>query len=336
MNLDEYYKSFNGLYFEMGIPARLKRDAISQEDYWTFINKFKGQNLYTTVYGLREPANYYSAVVDRIFLEFDGPGKTFNEELRQDFVKFLEYLNRNTDVVPQIFYSGNSGFHVVINFKPIELVNPSKCIQRVIANMKKLSGCEYLDLNANNGLSQMRRIPNSLNHKTKLYAIPLKMEEVMLMSCEDIMTLAKTPRDFWNASGLSRNIPEALGMVDHWLEKKVALRLLQGPSEAFLEHTGPCSCHIPILNGVEVGNRDIALVGLVYYCKSIGHNMDSAFEYLWLWHSTKNKEVKEDDKDWIKYKIRYHWNRNGKSCRWFKKAGYEFASDCSEGKPLQM
>lgn len=318
--MDEHFKSFNGLYFEMGIPARLKRDAQTVEDYYSFQNKFKGCNLYTSVYGMTEPANYKSALVDHIFLEFDGEDKNFDDRLLHDFRQFLEYLQGETDICPQVFYSGNSGFHVVIWFNPVNLSNPHKAIQRLVENLKVLSGVKYLDLNANNGLAQMRRIPNSQHQKTGLYAVPLSIEEVMFYTRDEIRLTAVSPRP-WIGSSLSNDVPRALNIIDEKIERYNLLEMLKPPAPVREFNMENCKGFQAVQDGVPAGQRDHAAVGLVYALRGRGFTKDEAVAWLKEWHE-KNTGSEHGD-DWIEYKVHYHYKRNQMApCIWFKKAGY--------------
>lgn len=320
--MDEYFQSFNGLFFEMGIPARLKRDAQTIEDYYSFQNRFKGCNLYTSVYGMTEPANYKTAVVDRIFLEFDGEDKNFDDRLLADFRQFLEYLQRQTDIVPQVFFSGNSGFHVVIYFSPLSISNPHKAIQRLVENLKALSGVKYLDLNANNGLAQMRRIPNSQHQKTGLYAVPLSIEEVMFYTRDEIRHLAVSPRP-WIGSSLSNDVPRALNLIDEKIEKYKLLEMLKPPVPVKEFNLENCKAFAAVQDGVPSGQRDMALVALVYALRSKGFSREESYSWLWEWHEKNNGTPQSGDDEWIRYKIDYHYKRPQiKPCIWFKKAGY--------------
>lgn len=318
-----HHESFNGYWYELGIPARLKRDAKAEEDFWSFINKFRGLNLYTTVYGFKEPTKYDTAIIDKLFFEFDGENKIFDERLLNDVRCFLRFLQGRTDSKPQIFYSGNSGFHVVLWFKPVTLYNPHRAIQRLIQNLQSLSGSQYLDLNANNGLSQMRRIPNSMHQKTKLYAIPLKPEEVLFYSVEEIKDLARAPRTveaYWNHS---RDIPMALERIDFDLERRKLLKGLLPTPPVREFNLEACNAFKEVQKGVPVGQRDNALVGLVYALRGKGFSKEEASVWCKNWHKVNEGQEDRDDA-WIDYKVNYHYNREKSSspCYWFKKAGF--------------
>lgn len=315
----EHFRTFDNLFFEMGIPARLLRDAVTEKDYTSFLSKYDGYNLYTSVYGFKEPENFDTAKVDKIFLEFDGPNKVFDEAVLSDFRKFLDYLNTETDIDPQIFFSGNSGFHVVIYFEEPNLFNKKDCIQAIVKNMAKLSNCRFLDLNANNGLSQMRRVPGSKHQKTGLFAIPLTQEEVFILGHEDILQLARHPRDKWFEVDNSKHVPYALKLLDDSFEQAKLARILKPRKKPTASNPDECQAYGSISQGVEEGVRDVALVGLIKMHQG-SMDKEDLYDLVVDWHFNKNENAKHSDLSWLRYKVDYHYDKQGSHCWWFAKA----------------
>lgn len=324
--MEEYINSFNGLYFEMGIPARLKRDAQTLEDYYSFQNKFRDCNLYTSVYGMTEPANYKTAVVDRIFFEFDGDGG-LNDELLADFRRLLEYCHGETDIRPQVFFSGNRGFHVVIAIEPVALSNPHKCVQKLVENIKSLSGCRYIDLNANNGMAQMRRIPNSQHQKTGLYAVPIDPDMLYFLSPNGVREYAREPKE-WIPAQPSKDVVKALHMIDEKIEKWKLYEMLKEPPPPVECNLDDCTAAGEALEGVKFGNRDNALVGLIVYFRKKGLSKEQAYQQLLEWNKKNPQEDNGGDR-WIRYKLDYQWDRGFTNhCAWMKKAGFDYCESC--------
>lgn len=314
-------------FTELGIPARLKRDAQSWNDWQLFCDRFGGtQNLYSTVYGLEEPANYKSAIIDKLFFEFDADEGEYSNDLKAEVIRGLDWMRDNTDFHPNLVFSGRRGIHFDIEFEPINLHYGSRCLQRMIENIEKLSGCQFICDGSRNGTAQMRRIPGSRHQKTGLFCIPVTEEEVRHLSPKQLLELAKVPRVLDYRQPKSIMLREALLTIDHQLEMKRMLERLLPPLPV-AKSTPDCLAFQAASGTVKAGQRDFVLVGLVNALKEQGYDQFDAQAWLlnnWL---PKN-EPKPDDKDWVKYKVEYHWERNRSSCAWFSKAKLPLCDSC--------
>lgn len=192
-------------YCELGNPARLIRNldtdsggfAKSVED---FVNKTESYKTgaYVTAYRFRELIDgaplYDSAIINGLFLELDSVGHGgITNEVRLDCLKLFSWAEAN-NIELVVNFSGRSGFHVWMPFKPIELRYPSDTLREAIKYIRNESGADSIDLCARNGASQMRRIINSRNDKSGLYAIPITKLDLLVLTVDAILEKAKAPQ----------------------------------------------------------------------------------------------------------------------------------------------
>ena len=190
-------------YFELGIPARIKRDAQTPEDIEKFRNKYMGKNIYISVYKYaswdekEKHPDYETAIVDKLFFEIESEGKNsnFNEEVHGEEQKLLIKMKELKIPYPEILFSGRRGYHNLLYFPPVKLRNINETLKRGVENIfQKEMGIKNICLGSQKGTTQMKRLVNSHHSKTGLYAVPISPEEVLLSDYKKILELAKKPR----------------------------------------------------------------------------------------------------------------------------------------------
>lgn len=205
--------------------VRVIRNASTKKELQEFVKANKQENLYFTVYTFttldKGRVVYESAVPDKIFCEIDGEGHgLLNEETWRDLRRVIEWCQEEEKITgqalkPQIFFSGSSGYHILFHLPEVVLLyQDSKIIQKLNNNIKKVSGSKLIDLQANNGFSQLRRIPNTLNHKSGFYCIPLTVEEAYNFPPEQVLDLAKKKRKLNNFDGNSDYFVDIIKAID--------------------------------------------------------------------------------------------------------------------------
>lgn len=172
-------------------PRRLK--VYSQDDINYFVNIYNGKkDLYQTVYNYEDVIDINTAIVDKIFLDFDYKS---DMKFLHDVRTVAQYLYDN-DYLFYIRFSGN-GFHIFILLDNNKLKNPKNAIKNYVKFLHKKTKTES-DPAVIGDLRRVVRIPNTLNlkHKNKqYYCIPITFDELINKSYEDIRLSAKNPRD---------------------------------------------------------------------------------------------------------------------------------------------
>ena len=146
------------------------------------ITHFKTHNCMTDFKG-----NY---ILNEIILDIDLLFDTYDDLLKIvkyhiDFI--IDELNCNKNQIKP-YFSG-TGFHIhipnIFDFKPANDLP-------LMVRKKLLSLFPRCDTIYNN--YSLIRLPNTWNRKSKLYKIPLRIDEIANMSIDEIKFLAKKPR----------------------------------------------------------------------------------------------------------------------------------------------
>ncbi len=225
-----------GTFFELAKSIdkkgafRIWRNARTLKDIAKFVKENSGENIYTSVYQFStldyEKVVYESAIPDRLFIEFDGPDHGLLSDVTwRDLQKFISWCKSESspghEINPQIWFSGGSGYHVLFTLPMVvREYNSSKVIQRINQKLKYLTGCELLDMQANHGFTQLRRVPNTQHQKTKLYCIPLTVDEAFNFGPDKIMQLARKPRKLNNWTGDSTYFVEIIKFISDGIKRE--------------------------------------------------------------------------------------------------------------------
>lgn len=180
------------------------RDARYKRDIKEFVDGNPNENLYMSVYQFAELTQskpvYDSAITDKIFIDLDSDGHaTLTNETWRDLQVLLDWCKKESTeerpLVPQIFFSGGSGYHVIFTLsRPFLEIKDPKIVQHLTKKIRENSGSNAIDLQANNGFTQLRRIPNTQHQRTKLYCIPLSLDEAYNYEPLEILRIAQKPR----------------------------------------------------------------------------------------------------------------------------------------------
>ena len=180
------------------LPKQINGDAFYQYMRYEqdFLDHFNNHGTESRFYGPK--------FTDYIPFDFDGDGKV-QKQLQQavyDFVQFI-YLEYDVPVNSiKVYYSGSKGFHVLIPSKLLRL-QPRYSLERYIrvlaeSLVKGFAVEPYLDSGLYN-TNSLIRLPNSVNYKSGLYKIPIRISELRDFSILQIKQIAKRPRvDDWS------------------------------------------------------------------------------------------------------------------------------------------
>lgn len=171
-------------------PRRIK--IFDQEDVDYYIDIYNGKkDLYQTVYEYENTIDTSTAIVDKIFLDFDYDSKM---DFLYNVRTVAQYLYDN-DYMFYIRFSGN-GFHLFIMLDDSTLSSPKNAIKNYVNYLHKKTKTDS-DPAVIGDLRRVVRVPNSLNikHDDHYYCISLSYDELINKTYEEIRLLAKQPRD---------------------------------------------------------------------------------------------------------------------------------------------
>ena len=173
---------------ELFIPyIRIKySDEAIKKDYIKLFNTKK--NLYEVIYAYNDVPSNETAIVDKIFLDFDpGEDMTFFYHARA----VAKYLHDN-DVEFYIRFSGR-GFHIYINLNDAELKNPKMAIRQYVYDLHQCTDTES-DPAVVGDLRRPARLINTMNLKTQRYCIPITYDELQNKTYQEIYDMGRHQR----------------------------------------------------------------------------------------------------------------------------------------------
>ena len=177
-------------------------------------NYIDGNNLYTTVYSFRQTngtkAIYSTAIVDRILIDIDNKDSKGNPvDAKEQVHKIANYL-LTKNYFFNINFSGR-GFHIYIYTKTI---SGGGAVKNYVAELVQRTGA-IVDTSVVGDLAREVRILNTINQKSKLYCIPIKIDEI-----DSAESLAVRPRkldkSFLYGSTLLDLQPYQQGIVENF------------------------------------------------------------------------------------------------------------------------
>jgi len=122
---------------------------------------------------------------DSLYFDFDHKDQPelALQDTRELVKRLLPNMGQNQ---PEIYYSGQKGFHVIIQTD--HRMSPAQVAQ---ASIKLAEGLKTLDLTVYNA-SRILRVPGTLHQKSKLFKYPLTVKELNTLSVSNIKELAKS------------------------------------------------------------------------------------------------------------------------------------------------
>ncbi len=170
------------------------------EGYYCLYN-IDDSKSFTGYRGFHEPA------LGKIAFDFDSANIT---DAQKECLQVIEALNPTQY---EIFFSGNKGFHLMVNAKALGIEPSENCARDSGAFAEKLKATlnlKTLDLSIYKP-AQKFRIPNSLHPKTNRYKIKISLDELKLPT-ETIINMSLTRRAYcvdetpWDNVSVAREI----------------------------------------------------------------------------------------------------------------------------------
>ena len=204
---------------EVGLFRKVVHNRKEFERYWR--NLQHADCAYMSVYGFRavkpqgNRAEYNTAVVPNFVLDFDRKarsGSTVYEvtgDVVVDEVRRLHQMLMEKDINHAIWFSGN-GFHVWVTLSKTHRPASGGDVSRIKAagrillkGWKECLGLRCIDPTVPFDMARLIRIPNSYNAKQHVgrWSIPLKSEELLSWSWDEICERAEQPRNTYHAYG---------------------------------------------------------------------------------------------------------------------------------------
>lgn len=204
---------------EVGLFRKVIHTPQEFEKYWSRLNH--ASCAYMSVYGFRavkpagNRAEYNTAIINNFVLDFDckarSNGQVYDVEGDTviDEVRRLHQLLMEKDVHHSVWFSGN-GFHVWVTLSKTHRpatggeVSRIKAAGKIVLNgWRENLGLKCVDPTVPFDMARLIRIPNSYNAKQHVgrWSIPLKSEELLSWSWDEVCHRAQSPRNTHFAYG---------------------------------------------------------------------------------------------------------------------------------------
>ena len=193
---------------EIGIPQQQyfqRRTYAVASEFFEEIDqaRWSEKEVYAGVYALDDE----KVVIDRIAFDIDA-SSLFTA--RKVALKLCSILN-SLELQPVIVFSGRKGFHVYVFLSPKQMNKAfARCITRLLC-LELTKELQFVDTHLFGNVRGMLRVPNTLHHSSRHYAIPLTQEELVKLDVLDIVRMSRTVRDI---DGIERDERTVIDIAD--------------------------------------------------------------------------------------------------------------------------
>ncbi len=262
---------------------RIKREQVSE---WIASNE-GALEYFSTIQSLRESGKTkgdWQGLPHWSPMFFDLDNKEYPERSLDDARKLVDYFVTGFDVVPEIWWSGGKGFHLLV---PGEIFSADPHLRltchwkHVAKSIERKLGLATVDWRVYS-IARMWRIPNTIHHeesadKQRQYKIPVDASD-LAQGLDYIRELAQSPRDGWygDNDGASEVEPEPnltklyKNAVQEYetVTKIEDYATLEAP--LFDEDHPQCVAYLLQYGLGELGTKNRADMALANYCKAKG------------------------------------------------------------------
>jgi hypothetical protein len=234
--------------------------------------------------GKRHTKGYSGAVsVDEFIIDIDA--EDLNEAL-SSIRMLLKVLDEKFELdlnYVKVNFSGSKGFHLRLHENLFGGFSPSEDLPNVIKIIAKeiSSGVITIDESIYDR-TRLIRIPNTINKKSGLVAIPLTVDEVFCLTIDEIKEMAKKPRDITYCD--IEDIEECESLVE--LKNKALNSSIKSTSKAIAVQTS--GKQSKIWASATEGNRHAAMGRIIGYLIKSNLSDDSIIEIIKIWNAQNN------------------------------------------------
>lgn len=264
---------FNTFPREVGAPRRIVHNM---KAFLKYVNVHNGKKkaVYTTVYSFSKlhedgyKPNYESAIVDKLFFDFDDKDCNAYEEA----MKMHKYCKQE-NIKHSIAMSGR-GYHVYVYTIIQALQYPKDAIkggQMFFINKLEIT----CDKQVIGDVSRLTRIPNTYNIKADRFCIPLT--ELQFNTNDDFIKKQAKNQNFVKDIFIGENMFD-LKQYDIQTESEYNLDMGDMKSSADIKLGKLPHCIQTVLNNSEVNYKGRYLV--ILYFKEKGYTQDEIFKVL--------------------------------------------------------
>jgi hypothetical protein len=218
--------------------------------------------------------------------------------VKKDVLYIINYLNTVYKIPPnmlQLFFSGFKGIHIIIR-PEVFGIKPDTNLHKYfkIFSEDLASRCDSIDRRVYDH-RRLFRLPNSINTKSGLYKIQLRLSEVRDLSINEIKRLAVMPRStYWPEVYGIREAKAALNDIIIKESMKPERKKFV-PSENFESVWIPPCINLILINGTNQGQRNDTAIALASFYYQQGAKEEDVVDLLFGWNQKCNPPLEEAD-----------------------------------------
>ena len=340
----EWHYEGGGINKAEGHNSFSRKFYVKQSDKGKIIDVFGIRDSYSTVLMYKTLPQQTSKAYGEFYMDFDIDMKKDSdfEKIRKDVIIVISTLKKRLGLTSDdmnIFFSGNKGFHVMVN--PITLgIAPKQDLNvdfKLFARrLKSYTLYKTLDTVVYDKVRLMR-INNTINGKSGLYKVKIDEEILRKYSYEEIKEYAKSPKEATTdyvatsittekASRGYRVMIEEQRKIDNKAEQDALAKRSLIQSKDLL----PCLAYI-LDSKVEKGNRNNTVVMLASGMIQCGASENEIVKKIneWSVNNGKEKLPYSEIRNTVKSARRLFNEGKGYGCKSAQSLGYCIGSLCN-------
>ena len=297
-------------------------------------------DVYSTIYRYDSKDQNTANFIAPLYLDLDIDDIEHNfSKIKQDLALVLRRLKTVfylSDKDIELYFSGSKGFHILVNhnifgFEPSRDIN--KQYKKVAVELKTYTVNKTVDTKIYDN-KRLFRVPNTINHKTGLYKVPVSYEKVKSMeSYDELKAYASKPKIakpcIYKYNHKAREAFDALiEKIDAEEKAKINTKL----AKEFIQKREllPCVQYI-LKNGCAKGQRNNTTVALANSLFQVGKDFDEVLEIITYWNKEKNEDPLDQAE--IRTTVMSAYN-NAKQNRFYGCTVFRDLDVCVKGCPI--
>lgn len=332
---------------EFASPNRMHNPIKDNETFIKLVKAYgPAHNCFCSVYPFdnwirvkkknRDILVYENAIIDCIFIDLDCDRLPYAHYE----AKMLDlYLNHHKCNARQ-YFTGNKGFAFYIDFPEVKLNKKSAklVLRKYLESIKNVLSLKSIDRVCFDSISRISRIPNTVNHKSGLYCIPLSRVELW-NDLSIIIEKAKQPSKTPIIVNECDRIPGVLLSIEQNLQNNEKISPMPIPTchtrtqtsrkaDDQSQATSLCPGIVHIIDGVSEGGRDNSLCAMICALHlQTRKNKDEIFPIASNWAQSCSPSLEMDNYE-LSNKIDYLVDNNYRPCTFAMRTGNKMCQKC--------
>ena len=313
------------------------KDSRFKEARRKIMREYNNTDVYQTVLETWTDEDGNKQLYGPLYLDIDGDGMTPEgfEAVKQDALLAVHFLISKCHVPEdqvRLYFSGSKGFHIIVPPETLG-IEPSENLHHRYKSFAQYVDTFTLHYGVDKAIYDNRRlfrITGSINSKTGLFKVPVRIDALYGMSHEAMLRYACKPKIIrWTPPVFCERAQEAFNEA---LERIQPKAIASKETKDLVFEDGeilPCVQYL-LDNGASQGNRNNTCVAIASSLMQNGHKPSEVSEMMLEWNEKNEPPLPEHEVlTTVKSAHQLLVQGRGYGCTFFKDAGY-----CQDGCPL--